>query len=56
MVIVKPCLFEEFAGLNQYQAMNSHSSPVIKMDNTDKEEIFVNLVRQTKRVLGGTAL
>lgn len=55
MVIVKPCLFEEFPSLNQYQAMNPPSTPVVKMDYTDKEELFVNLVRQTKRVLGGEA-
>ena len=55
MVIVKPCLFEECPSLNQYQAMNAPSNPVIKMDYTDKEELFVNLVRQTKRVLDGDA-
>ncbi|QEM12958.1 toll/interleukin-1 receptor domain-containing protein [Mucilaginibacter rubeus] len=55
MVVVKPCLFEEFPSLNQYQAMNPPSNPVIKMDYSDKEELFVNLVRQTKRVLDGEA-
>jgi len=53
MVILKPCLFEEFPSLNQYQAMNPPSYPVIKMDYSDREELFVNLVRQTKRVLNG---
>lgn len=50
-VILKPCLFEEFSELNQYQTMNSPSRPVIKMDYSEKEDLFVNLVRQTMRVL-----
>jgi hypothetical protein len=50
-VILKPCLFEEFTELNQYQAMNSPSKPVIKLDYYEKEELYVNLVRQTKRLL-----
>jgi len=51
IVILKPCLFEEFSDLNQYQAMNSPSKPVSKMDENEKEELYVNLVRQTKRIL-----
>jgi len=50
-VILKPCLFEEFDELNQFQAMNPPSRPVIRMDYDEKEELFVNLVRQTKRIL-----
>ena len=50
-VILKPCLFEEFNDINQFQAMNSPSRPVTKMDYDEKEELFVNLVRQTKRIL-----
>jgi hypothetical protein len=51
IVIVKPCLFEEFTELNQFQAMNPPSKPVTKMDYDEKEELLVNLVRQTKKVL-----
>ncbi len=51
IVILKPCLFEDFDTLNQYQAMNPPSRPVIKMDYSEKEELYVNLVRQTKRIL-----
>ena|SRR6478735_8845426 len=51
MVILKPCLFEEFPELNQFQAMNPPSRPVSRMEYDEKEELFVNLVRQTKRVL-----
>lgn len=51
IVIVKPCLFEEFDELNQFQAMNPPNRPVTKMDYDEKEELFVNLVRQTKKIL-----
>lgn len=51
IVILKPCLFEEFAELNQYQALNPPSKPLVKMDNTEREDLWVNLVRQTKRIL-----
>lgn len=52
-LVLKPCLFEKFETLNQYQAMNPPSRPVIKMEYTEKEELYVNLVRQTKRILKG---
>lgn len=51
IVILKPCLFEEFDNLNQFQAMNPPNKPVSKMDDNEKEELLVNLVRQTKRIL-----
>jgi hypothetical protein len=50
-VILKPCLFEEFPLLNQYQAMNAPSKTVYSMDELEREELYVNLVRQTKRIL-----
>jgi hypothetical protein len=53
IVILKPCLFEEFPDLNQFQAMNPPNKPVSKMSCDEKEELFVNLVRQTKRILDG---
>jgi hypothetical protein len=54
-VILKPCLFEEFPELNQYQAMNPPSRTILKMTYEEKEELYVNLVRQTKKILGGEA-
>jgi len=51
IVILKPCLFEEFPELNQFQTMNPPSKSLIKMDYDEKEELFVNIVRQTKRIL-----
>lgn len=51
IVIIKPCLFEVFPSLNQYQALNQPNNPVIKMTYAEKEDLWVNLVRQTKRLL-----
>lgn len=51
IMILKPCLFEEFPKLNQYQAMNSPKKPIAKLDNVEQQELYVNLVRQTKRIL-----
>jgi len=51
IVLLKPCLFEEFDELNQYQTMNPSNNPVVKMDVVETEELYVNLVRQTKRIL-----
>jgi hypothetical protein len=53
IVILKPCLFEEFEELNQFQAMNPPNRPVSRMDENEREELYVNLVRQTKRILKG---
>jgi TIR domain len=50
-VILKPCLFEEFADLNKFQAMNPPSRPISKMSEDERDDILVNLVRQTKRIL-----
>lgn len=51
IVILKPCLFEDFEDLNIYQSMNPPSLPVSKMDLNETEELYVNLVRQTKKIL-----
>lgn len=51
ILILKPCLFEEFPDLNQYQAMNPPSRTILSMGYEEKEELYVNLVRQTKRIL-----
>ncbi len=50
-VILRPCLFEAFPKINQYQAMNPPSKPVSVMNDNEKEELFVNLVRQTTKIL-----
>jgi hypothetical protein len=50
-VILKPCLFEGFPELNQYQAMNPPNKTVLSMSYEEREELWVNLVRQTKKIL-----
>ena len=50
-VILKHCLFDEFPELNQYQAMNPPEKPISTLNDNEREEVFVNLVRQTKRIL-----
>lgn len=53
IVILRPCLFELIDELNQYQTMNPINKSVLKMDVIEKEELYVNLVRQTNRILAG---
>lgn len=54
-LILKPCIFEEMHHLNQYQALNPPSRPLSSMDANEREELLVNMVRQTKRILDGQA-
>lgn len=51
IIILKPCLFEEIEQLNQYQSLNSPKKPLSRMDENDKEDVLVNLVRQTKKLM-----
>jgi TIR domain len=50
-VIVTPCLFEETKDLSQFQAINSPSRPLASMSKTDREEIFVKLIRRIENIL-----
>ncbi len=50
-LILKPCLFEKFNDLNQFQTLNPPNRPMTKMNYDEKEELLVNLVRQTKKIL-----
>jgi len=52
-VILKPCLFDQFEDLNQFHALNPPSMPLSKMDQNERDELFVNMVRQTKMILDG---
>lgn len=54
-LILKPCIFEEMHHLNQFQALNPPSRPLSSMDANEREELLVNMVRQTKRILDGQA-
>jgi len=51
IVILRPCLFDGFPELSMYQTMNPPSRPFTTLDINEKEELLVNLVRQTKRIL-----
>lgn len=54
-VIVEPCLFEDFPTLNVFQTMNNPNNPIVGMEYVERENLYVNLVRQVKRVLNGQA-
>lgn len=54
-IILKPCLFDQFDELNQFQALNPPTRPLSKMDLNEREELFVNMVRQTKLILEGSS-
>lgn len=51
IVVLRPCYFEDFPKLNQYQTMNPPSRPISKMDQNEKDDFLVNLVKQTRRIL-----
>lgn len=51
IVILRPCLFSEIEQLNRYQALNPPSRPVSKMNENEREELYVNLVKQTIKML-----
>lgn len=44
-VILSPCMFEEYHEINQYQAINNPSLPLSDMSKSDRERIWVDLVR-----------
>ena len=50
-VILRPCLYDMIDELEKYKKMNPGNVPVLSMDNIEKEELYVNLVRQAKRIL-----
>ncbi|MBX9450007.1 MAG: toll/interleukin-1 receptor domain-containing protein [Taibaiella sp.] len=51
ILILKPCLFKEVTTLSEFQAMHNISHPVIKMSETEREELYTNVVRQTLKCL-----
>lgn len=50
-VFLKPCLIEEFENILQYQGINRPNYPVIKMNDTEREELWVELVRKIKEII-----
>ena len=51
-VILRPCLYDIIDELEDYKKMNPGNVPILSMDMMEREELYVNLVRQTKRILG----
>lgn len=50
-IILKPCLFEEYPQLNQYQAINSPTKPISSLTETEREFMWVEVVRQIKAIV-----
>lgn len=50
-VILKPCLFEDFDDLSQYQTINDPKKPILGLTEVQKEEMWVSLVTQVKRIV-----
>ena len=47
-LILKPCLYDEFKELSQFQAVNSPNTPLIGCTDNDKEQLLVKLARDVK--------
>jgi len=50
-VILKPCLFNEYPEINQYQAINSPTNTIIQMNEADRELLWVELVTTINGIL-----
>jgi len=50
-VFLKPSLVEEYPEVLQYQGINSPTNTIIQMDEANKELIWMELVKQVKRIL-----
>lgn len=44
-IILKPCWWDGYPEINQYQALNSPTHPVSSMDTTSRESLWVELVK-----------
>jgi TIR domain len=50
-IILKPCLFEEYPEISQYQAINSPTKPISSLDLNAREFMWVETVRQIKTII-----
>jgi hypothetical protein len=48
-IVLKPCLFEDYPEISQYQAVNSPDNPIIQMTESDQENMWIKTVRAVKR-------
>ena len=50
-VILKPCMFNEYPQLSQFQAINSPDFSIIQMDEAKRELTWVELLKQIKSIM-----
>ena len=50
-VIISPCRFERTEGIRQFQAINSPDKPLIGLNRTKREEVFVKVADAVEAVL-----
>lgn len=50
-VILKPCTYDEYPEISQYQAMNSPSNTVLQMNEATQELTWVELVKTIKKLI-----
>ena len=50
-VILKPCMFDEYPEISQYQAINSPSNTILQMDEATQELTWVELVKTIKKLI-----
>jgi hypothetical protein len=50
-VILKPCLWEEYPQINQYQAINNPKKPISSLDKNSRELVWVELARNVKKMM-----
>jgi hypothetical protein len=50
-VILKPCLFKYNVGLSQFQSINDPKTPMSKLIENDREEIFVKIAEEINSLL-----
>ncbi len=53
-VIIEPCLYKQIKSLSQFQALNSPDKPWIKMDEGEREELWVKLTKEIVAMLPGS--
>lgn len=50
-IILKPCLFELYPQISQFQALNSPSHTIIQMDEAEKELTWTKLILRINELL-----
>jgi hypothetical protein len=50
-VILKPCLFSEYPEINKFQAINSPDKTLIQMQEFEREQTWIALIKRIKSFL-----